>query len=109
MTPDDLHTMTMEDYAEVDRLRRWKAEATEVILGLQDVGKALGLGLGERITGASATEAAKRLHARAEAAEAQVARVEAVMPCAAAHCHCGGDRGSVPTSEIRAALDGPTD
>jgi hypothetical protein len=64
--------------AELDRLRRWKAEATEVILGLQDVAKALGLQLGERITGKSAADAANRLTERAEAAEAALARVEAL-------------------------------
>ena len=36
---------------------------------------------------------------------AKVARVEAVMRCAATHCHCGGDRASVQTRELRAALD----
>lgn len=63
--PDDLT-------AKVIRLERWKAQASEVILELQDVGKALGL-----LLGASA-EAARRLTARAEVAEAKVARIEAL-------------------------------
>ena len=63
------------DADEVTRLRRWKAEATEVILGLQDLGKALGLPLGERITGTSAAQAAKALRSRAEGAESAVDRL----------------------------------
>lgn len=57
--------------AEVERLRQWKAQATEIILDLQDLGKALHLPLGASITGTAATEAVKRLTARAEAAEAE--------------------------------------
>ena len=61
--------------AEVDRLTRWKAEALPVMTGLQELGKALGLTLGESITGASAVDAAHALRARAEAAEQAVERV----------------------------------
>lgn len=64
--------------SEVEQLRRWKAEASEVILGLQDLGRALGIPLGERITGPVATEAAKRLTARADGAEATLAAVRAL-------------------------------
>jgi hypothetical protein len=46
---------------EVKRLRRWKDEAAEVILGLQDLGKALGVPLGTRITGDGAAKIAERL------------------------------------------------
>lgn len=49
--------------AEVERLQRWKAEALPVMDGLQDLGKALGLPLGERITGPAAIEAVERLKA----------------------------------------------
>lgn len=41
---------------------------------------------------------------RTGGAEAAVARVEALLPCAPS-CTCGGARSSVPTVEIRAALD----
>lgn len=58
--------------AEVEQLRRWKAEASEVTLGLQDVGKALGVGLGEQITGRSGVEAAKQLRAKVERVKALI-------------------------------------
>jgi hypothetical protein len=61
--------------AEVERLRWWKREASEVILGLQGLGKALDLPLGERITGEAAADAASALVARAEVAEAERARL----------------------------------
>lgn len=55
--------------AERDDLARWKAEALPVMGGLQDLGKALGVPWGERITGPAAVAAAIALRARAEAAE----------------------------------------
>ena len=63
---------------EVERLRRWKMEASEVILGLQDLGKALGVPLGRSITGPLAAEIAGELRVRTEKAEAKVTRVEAL-------------------------------
>ena len=63
--------------AEVDRLTRWKAEALPVMTGLQELGKALGLTLGESITGPSAVDAAHALRVRAEAAEQAVQRTPA--------------------------------
>src|SRR5690554_5011909 len=56
---------------EIERLRRWKAEALPVIAGLQELGKALGLPLGSRITGPEAVK-------RAEELAAKVAGVRAV-------------------------------
>lgn len=50
-----------EMLAEVRRLNRWQAEALPVMAGLQDLGGALGLPLGERITGPAAVEAVERL------------------------------------------------
>lgn len=47
--------------AEVAQLRRWKTEASEVILGLQDLGRALGIPPGVRITGPVGTDAARSL------------------------------------------------
>lgn len=71
-------TWLAELLAEVDRLTRWKTEATEVLRGLQDLGKALGLPLGEQITGQSACVAAVALHDRTEAAEQAVHLVRGI-------------------------------
>ena len=62
-------TWLAELLAEVDRLTRWKTEMITVLHGLQDLGKVLGLPLGEQITGETAAEAAHALRASAEAAE----------------------------------------
>jgi hypothetical protein len=98
------HCVRAANADEVTRLRRWKEEATEVILGLQDLGRALGLPLGERITGESAAEAAEALTARAEAAEAALTRVRAL-----AEEWRIEDADDLPTGdralELRAALD----
>ena len=51
--------------AEVHSLRRWKAEALPVMDGLQELGGALGLPLGTRITGREAVDAALDLRNRA--------------------------------------------
>lgn len=61
--------------SEVERLRQWKAEATEVIDGLQELGKALDIPLGERVTGTAATEAAKRLRTERDAMREAVTRL----------------------------------
>jgi hypothetical protein len=45
---------------ELDELRAWKAEALEVMDGLQELGRALDLPLGTRITGREAAEVAAR-------------------------------------------------
>ena len=65
-------------YSRVERLERWKAEALEVMSGLQELGKALGLGLGVQITGPAALAEVARLTAERDALAAQVARVEAL-------------------------------
>ncbi len=64
---------------EVERLTRWKAEALPVIGGLQELGSALGLPLGERITGPAALEAVERLTARATKAETEVERLRGLQ------------------------------
>ena len=64
--------------AEVERLERWKFEALEVMSGLRELGKALGLGLGVQITGPAALAEVTRLTAERDALAAQVARVEAL-------------------------------
>jgi uncharacterized membrane protein len=53
--------------AEVERLERWKFEATEVMSGLRELGKALGLGLGVQITGPAALVEVERLTAERDA------------------------------------------
>ena len=63
--------------AEVRRLTRWQFEAMSVMAGLQGLGSALGMRLGESITGHAAAEAARALTARAEAAEAEVVTLRA--------------------------------
>ena len=65
--------------AEVERLERWKFEACEVMSGLRELGKALGLGLGVQITGPAALAEVERLPAERDALAAQVARVEEVL------------------------------
>ncbi len=50
--------------AEVRRLQRWKTEALPVMDGLQELGKALNIPPGKRITGPDAIQAAERLQAQ---------------------------------------------
>lgn len=69
--------MAVDLLAEVDRLARWKAEATEVMLGLQDLGRALNLPLGERVTGPAALAEIDRLRAQLMNVERYVERVSA--------------------------------
>ena len=64
--------------AEVERLERWKFEACEVMSGLRELGKALGLGLGVQITGPAALAEVERLTAERDALAAQVARAESL-------------------------------
>ena len=61
--------------AEVERLSRWQSDALPVIDGLQELGRSLGLILGDSVTGPKARAAAEALKARAETAEAAIARV----------------------------------
>ena len=64
---------------QVESLERWKVEACEVMSGLRELGKALGLGLGVQITGPAALAEVERLTAERDALAAQVARVEEVL------------------------------
>lgn len=59
--------------AERDRLQQWKDEAAPVLIGLQDLGKALGVPLGKRITGELAAEQARTLKAARDRAVAETA------------------------------------
>ena len=51
---------------QVESLERWKVEALEVMSGLRELGKALGLGLGVQITGPAALAEVARLTAERE-------------------------------------------
>jgi hypothetical protein len=62
----------------VERLERWKAEALPVIAGLQEVGRALGLRLGEQITGRAAVDAALDLRNERDALATRLGAVEAL-------------------------------
>ena len=63
---------------QVESLERWKVEALEVMSGLRELGKALGLGLGVQITGPAALTEVARLTAERDALAAQVAGVESL-------------------------------
>lgn len=70
---------------DVERLERWKVEACEVMNGLQELGKALGLRPGVQITGPAALVEVERLTAERDALiavgkrqAARLARVEAL-------------------------------
>lgn len=56
---------------ELRNLRRWKAEAMPVLQGLQDVGHALGVPLGTRITAKATVDKALDLRNERDAAVAQ--------------------------------------
>ena len=49
--------------SERDRLQVWKDEASPILMGLQDLGRALGLPLGASITGPMAVAAASAMRA----------------------------------------------
>ena len=78
--------------AEVRRLTRWQFEAMSVMAGLQGLGSALGMRLGESITGHAAAEAARALTARAESAEAEVVTLRAKVAAAEALADQWADR-----------------
>ncbi len=58
--------------AELRDLRRWKAEALPVLDGLQEVGHALGIGLGQQITGRGAVDAALDLRNERDRAQSDL-------------------------------------
>ena len=88
---------------QVESLERWKFEACEVMSGLRELGKALGLGLGVQITGPAALAEVERLTAERDALAAQVARVEALADAAddtdGEHSHRPYDDGE-PYGEV---------
>ena len=60
---------------QVESLERWKFEACEVMSGLRELGKALGLGPGVQITGPAALAEVARLTAERDAAIERLERV----------------------------------
>ena len=70
-------TVCREAHAEVERLRRWKAEALPVLDGLQELGDVLRLPLGSQITGPEALTAAARLTRERDELRAEVERLRA--------------------------------
>ena len=72
--------MSDEMQAERDQLARWKAEALPVIFGLQDLGRALDLPLGEGVTGPAALTAVRNLLDRLAAAEAALTWIASDAP-----------------------------
>lgn len=56
--------------AEVERLRRWKSEAMPVMDGLQNLGRALGVTLGQWITGPQALTRVAQLQSERDTARA---------------------------------------
>ena len=65
---------TLRIIEQVESLERWKFEAIEVMSGLRELGKALGLGLGVQITGPAALAEVERLTAERDALAAAHAR-----------------------------------
>lgn len=63
----------------VDELQRWKADAADSMMGLQDLGRVLDVPLGQRITGAAGVEAATHLRDRAMAAEDECDQLRATV------------------------------
>jgi len=63
---------------QVESLERWKFEACEVMSGLRELGKALGLRPGVQITGPAALAEVARLTAERDALRARLAAVEAL-------------------------------
>ena len=91
--------------AEVERLARWKSDALPVMDGLQELGRSLGLILGDSITGTKAHAAAEALKSRAESAEATIARVRELCDQQRARGDQWADLVSV--GSVLAALSGP--
>ncbi len=102
---------------QVESLERWKFEACEVMSGLRELGKALGLRPGVQITGPAALAEVARLTAERDALAAKVARVEALADAAddtdGEHSHrpydgVDWDCGQCWVCEVRAAVAEPT-
>lgn len=63
---------------ERDQLRKWVAEVMPILDGLQEMGHALGLPLGEQITGPLALDAVKALKAERDELQARIDQVREI-------------------------------
>lgn len=70
-----LNRALRERDAKNERLRAWKAETMEVMAGFQDVGNALGVPLGHRITARAAVDKALDLRNQRDEARAGLAEM----------------------------------
>lgn len=92
---------------EVERLRKWKAEAIEVMDGLQEVGNALGVSPGKRITARETVDKALDLAAERDAAIKRAERAEAeakVREVAERHGSGHPEYPTISLLDLRAAL-----
>ena len=103
---------TRPDSDEIERLTRWKSEAPPVLDGLQELGKALGLPLGERIAGPAALVAVEALKLRvtfatlrADKAEATIQRVRAALANHPRACEAHPEDDPISCGWKRAVLD----
>ena len=99
--------VTPERLDELQRLRRWKAEATPVILGLQDLGRALDVPLGRSITAEIALQRAEQLRTERDDALAALRRVQALADEVTSH-PLDYASPTVTVRQIRAALNPTT-
>ncbi len=104
-------TVCRDAHAEVERLRRWKDEALPVLDGLQELGKALGIPLGSRITGQEALAAVERLTRERDEARAEAERlrggIEALAEDPTWHRGMyGSPRDMVSTDRLIASSEG---
>ena len=104
--------LVTELVAEVERLRRWKDEAAEVLIGMQDLGRELNAPLGQRITGEGAAEAARAIVGERDRLAATVERVRELSMQVAHDPDVEGmtlrDIGAIGHAlAVLAALEGP--
>lgn len=89
-----------ETARERDELRRWKTEALPVLDGLQELGKALGLPPGSRITGPEALAAVERLTRERDEARAEIARLRSAADSLLRKSLERAARGQVPAVNV---------
>lgn len=88
-------------------LLRWKAEALPVLDGLQELGRALDLPLGIRITGPQALAAVERLNARLSAVKATLNECDALAESVHAKNPAMGSAYGRIVQFVRAAIARP--
>lgn len=89
-----------ETARERERLRRWKDEALPVLAGLQELGKALGIPLGSRITGQEALAAVERLTRERDRDRAEVERLRLAADSLLEKAFERAARGQVPAVNV---------